>query len=454
MSKSSFETRTIDITDLELDFENPRFEKQSSNRDALRKMASEQGIKLLRLAEHIGRNGLNLSELIIVTKSPRNKRYTVLEGNRRVAAIKLASDPKLAKSLGLRESLCRRLKVINRKFGGNLLSELPCVVAPSRSKARPWIELRHTGENSGVGIIGWNGVAAARFRGVSPETLFVEMVKESGYLDDTTLDKLEKISITNIKRLIGTPEARRLLGLDIRRGQLSVVDEDNLQDTLARMAIVTSDIAKRHFKVTHLDSKDQRVTYARAVSARDLPKPGKAIPATVITGSKRTTSSKSGPKRGSKVGAERKVLIPSSLKTNITRPRILSIQKELQKLSVHDYPNSCAVLLRVLWDMSVSEYGKVHGLKFKKRVKRQGAHVYVDMGLSERTSEVAKHLMDVEPECRSEIQAVLTLTNTKNTIFSIDNWQQYVHNQHLNPIPSDLKLTWDNIQPFYSRLWA
>ena len=96
MDVKDFIFKTIDIADLELDVNNPRFETQGNQREALEKMINEQGLKLVRIAEHIAHHGgLNPSEIPIVMESKNSGRYTVLEGNRRVAALKLTSTPKL-----------------------------------------------------------------------------------------------------------------------------------------------------------------------------------------------------------------------------------------------------------------------------------------------------------------------------------------------------------------------
>mgnify|MGYP000944436713 CR=1 FL=1 len=62
-------------------------------------MITEQENKLVNLAEDIINNGLNPSDIPIVTPSADDeKAYVVLEGNRRVTAIKLIIQPDLVPS--------------------------------------------------------------------------------------------------------------------------------------------------------------------------------------------------------------------------------------------------------------------------------------------------------------------------------------------------------------------
>ena len=452
MATKNFTSKTIDIVSLDLDVQNPRFETQSHQRKALEKMVTEQGHKLVKLVEHIARNGLNPSEIVIVIKSKNGNRYTVLEGNRRVAAIKLATEPKLVNSLDLPAGAAKRLNAVHSKYGSDLPLAIPCRIAPSRKRARLWIELRHTGENGGIGIINWNGVAAARFRGESPASLLLEHVKDSEFLDNATRDKLAKIPITNLERLLGTPEARLTLGIDVQKRQLIMKSDD--KGVLGRLAILISDIANKYIKVTQLDSKDQRVRYAKAIAARELPVPGKRITPTDL-GSHATSGKKpSAETRRRGVVRDRKTLIPKSLRLNITPVRTAKIFDELQRLHIETFVNSSAVLLRVFLEMSLNEYAKERHLSLKKKsTNRSGNATVREMSLNEKVAAVVTYLVKSDASCKKELHAIRTLAGSPNTIFSITNWQEYVHNQHYQPIASDLKSIWDNIRPLFVKIW-
>jgi len=450
-----FTVKTIDIADLLVNVQNPRFETQADQHDALEKMVNEQGLKLVRLAEHIGRSGgLNPSETPIVIKSKNSGKYTVLEGNRRVAAIKLTSEPKLVDSLNIPASIGKRLETVHSKHGKNLPLAILCTIAPSQKRAKPWIELRHTGENGGIGIISWNGVAAARYRGESAEIQLLEMVKDSVFLDNVTRDKLSKIALSNIDRLIKTPKVRRTLGIDIVGKQLVTLDSENKDEVLGRLAIVVSDVANKHIKVTQIDSKDQRVRYAEAVAARALPVPGRRIAPTDLKSHAQSERRQSAERRKRGVARARKTLIPKTLRLNIGQVRIAKIFDELQQLHVETFVNSCAVLLRVFLEMSLNEFAAVNRLSLTKVSRnRSGKTIDREMSLNEKVASVVTDLVRSDASCKKELHAIRTQAGTKDTIFSITNWQQYVHNQHYQPIASELKTIWDNIQPLFVKMW-
>lgn len=444
-----FKYETIDLVNLLLDVSNPRFETQPSQREALRTLVVEQGLKLLKLAEHMARYGPNPSEMPIVIKSKGNGQYTVLEGNRRIAAIKLCTEPQLVDSLGLSGSIAKRLKSLNAEYGSSLPLSLQCAVAPGRKQANMWIELRHTGERGGIGIISWSGVAASRFRGQSPEIQLLEHVKDSVFLDAETRDKLPKMSITNLQRLLRTPEARQSLGIRVTRSELRFLNPDDRDEALGRMAIVVSDIANKYIKVTQLDSKDQRVEYANAVAARDLPTPGDKITPTKLTTTpaSKATSKKRGQKSADK---DRATLIPKKLKLNITQARISRIFDEMKRLKLNNFENSCAVLLRVFLEMSLVEYSKKHKIPLVDIKKKNKS----ELTLKKKVVKVADYLESNGICGRNELYGIRSLAKSKNTVFSIDTWHNYVHNQHYSPSVKELITNWDNIQPFFEKVWA
>jgi len=454
VARDSFEYKNIDVVNLLLDLNNPRFEAQQSQRDALKILAVELGQGLIRLAEHIAQNGTNPSEMPIVIES-ENGNYIVLEGNRRLAAIKLCSEPKLVDSLNLPSDIAKRLKSVNQKHSSNLPVNLQCAVAPNYDIAKMWIELRHTGHNEGVGIISWNGIAAARFRGESPEIQLLEIVKESQFLDNETRDKLSKISITNLQRLLNTPEARQILGIDLKAGQIVFLEPDDKDDVIGRLAIVISDISNKYIKVTHLDSKDQRVTYATAVSSRNLPLSGEKIPATVIDSQADSKPQAIKTKRQKSTAKIRKTLIPITLKLNITQVRISRIFDELKRLKINEFENSSAVLLRVFMEMSLNEFARINRIRLKKEeTDKSGKKTERNLTLKERVACIVDYLVDNDPSSKRELHGIRILVSSKDTIFSISNWHEYVHNQHYNPIASELMKIWDNIQPLFEKVWA
>lgn len=442
------EVATIKLESLLIDLRNPRYDPRTSQREALATIARDQDIKLYNLAEDIVDNGLNPSDLPIVTSTEEPGSYIVLEGNRRVAALKLLSSPSLLSSIGLAPSLLKKYSVLVDKGQGSLPGELQCVIL-SRDSANNWIMLKHTGENEGVGIVPWDGRARHRFRGVSPALQAIELVESSGLLDEDTKAKIPKIAITNIERILGTPEARRSLGVEVKNDKLTLTSPEDT--ALGRLALVVSDVANRSVRVTDLDSKEQRVRYAQELAARPLPTAAKT------SGKTPSPQAQKVPRPG-RIPPLRNSLIPRHLKIRIPQTRINRIYAELQKLNVDHYVNSCAVLLRVFVELTVDSYAQRHRISLKVHPKLRPGHRQAppprDMTLREKLRTVST-ILEAKKLCtKHELQGVRALLSNRNHVLSVDTLNAYVHNKDYTPTPTDLKTTWDNIQAFIEGLWA
>ena len=140
-------TDDILLSNLLLDGQNPRLEIQDSQREALHAMAIVQAEKLFKLAKDIVDYGINPTERpIVLPIEGDKKRYIVLEGNRRVAALKILSTPHLI-SDAVSPSLAKRFKQLSERFQQSPIDSLDCLIVDSREEADHWITLRHNDAN-------------------------------------------------------------------------------------------------------------------------------------------------------------------------------------------------------------------------------------------------------------------------------------------------------------------
>lgn len=172
----------ISVERLDLDTSNPRIAKAGSQREALQRILDDQKTKLAVLAEDIAENGLNPTDRWIVMQHDDNGHYIVLEGNRRLAAIKLLNNPAVLRDLDVSPSLRKRFESLAAMYNSSTADTIDCHVVADRTEAERWIQQRHTGENGGKGIAAWSGLAAARFRGDNPALQALDFVLEHGHL--------------------------------------------------------------------------------------------------------------------------------------------------------------------------------------------------------------------------------------------------------------------------------
>ena len=141
------------VTDLELDPKNPRlpeFPQEKSQRELLKHLF-EHGV-LEEIAQSYVDNGFFPHEpLIVMPKGSSGSRCTVLEGNRRLAALMVLLKLPTAEGLSF-------LGLELTRTHGAGLREVPCFAISSRNEVHAFLGFRHIG-----GIETWEPEAKARY---------------------------------------------------------------------------------------------------------------------------------------------------------------------------------------------------------------------------------------------------------------------------------------------------
>jgi len=245
-------TKNLKIDQLELDISNPRISKANAQQETLQRIIDDQDAKLANLAESIVEDGLNPMDRLLVLKSESGSgKYTVLEGNRRAAAMKILKNPAVLTGLDVRAPLQKKLEKLAEGFEVTTVEPIPCYEVSSRAEGNVWIEQRHTGEDEGRGIVRWSGVAASRFRGRDPALQALDLVRQFGDLTDEQKQIIEgRFPITTLDRLLSTPGVRNKIGFDIKDGKLlTSLPPDEAIKPLRRIVL---DLAEKTVNVTKL----------------------------------------------------------------------------------------------------------------------------------------------------------------------------------------------------------
>ena len=156
----------IPPSDLLLDAENPRRpDPNLGQHEVLQEIAQDQGKKLQALATDILRRGLDPTSLPIVTPLGDDLgRYLVLEGNRRLTALRALENPEFLVDVIPKAMLAAMRRLSKEYHESAPVESVQCAVFADREDANYWIELRHTGENGGVGVVTWDSDEKARFK--------------------------------------------------------------------------------------------------------------------------------------------------------------------------------------------------------------------------------------------------------------------------------------------------
>lgn len=261
----------ISLSGLLVDTSNARLkDEQSSQQAAVLALAGQQKKRLLKLATDIVKFGLDPTTLpAVIPTSDQKKRYWVLEGNRRVIALKALETPSLvASALNGKEQ--SQLVKLAKQFASKPISSVQCVLFDSQEQAEHWVELRHTGQNEGVGLVEWGSDEKDRYNARhgtrSPAGQIIDYVEKLGTLSEEAQNS-EKGIITNVDRLL--PKLKDHLGLKVVEGKVySSFPATEIDNVLTQMI---DDFKTGRVKVGDIYDSKKRDQYIESVFADKLP---------------------------------------------------------------------------------------------------------------------------------------------------------------------------------------
>ena len=294
---------TLRIEDLVLDSDNPRIIHANGQHQALQKVVKDQRTKLVRLAESIVEHGLSpIEKLMVMAVSARPKRYIALEGNRRVAALRLLEHPAAMTGLDMPSGVQRQMEHLASIFDKSKVEPIDAYEVSSRGEARYWIELRHNGEDQGRGVVAWKPIVAGRYRAKEPAIQAFDLVMEHGGFDEEGAEAIRsKFSLTTLRRLMESRDVRALIGLSVKNGQLHTeLPGSELIKPLRRMI---SDIASKAVESRRFNRTEGMVNYVNSFGKEDRPDLSKKVSERPIEGSRKRNLRR--PRRRAGVGGRR-----------------------------------------------------------------------------------------------------------------------------------------------------
>lgn len=469
-----YEYKQLRVTDLLLNTQNPRFDPVQHQAQAIHAMIEDQGDKLTELAKHIASNGFSPMEIVLV--QPIGTQWLVREGNRRVTALKLINEPELIPDSYAK--MKREFSVLNKKADSSILDSILCVICDDEDTINAWILLKHTGENKGIGTVGWDAYQISRFASMvsgktDPKASFFDVLKEMTAIPKPIRDKFPAIKKTNYDRLLGDPGVRDLLGIDFNNGIFSLPRGIN-----AYFLTVLNDLTGE-FSVGRIYSKKDRKAYMDDVKSRvdnieptgtssqfDRPEVKRTPNAGVSSNENMqhsnpvampdVTSAETAPQNSDLIQKtektkeskkaypiKRKTLIPAQHKLAIGNPRIARIFTELKKLECEQYPNAVSVLFRVFVELSCDCYIATNSI----------TGVNADSRLGIKIEAVANDIESKKLMTKNELRTARQMATGQTQNQSVKTFHSYVHNKDVTPIATDLLVAWDDLFPFIENMW-
>jgi hypothetical protein len=376
MATESWPTKRLLVASLHLDAKNPRLGRETLSR-APREIIQHlfDHYKTIEVAESIATRGFFPNEPLLAVRE--NNQIVVLEGNRRLAALKALREPGL-----LSGAVERRVERLSRRIIDiHSISKVPVTVAPSRRATDRQIAGRHIG----TPVLAWEAENRASF--------ILEKLDE-GYDNQDLLDELgftladiQKARQTRaiadmarslelpeeVKAKLDNPRAKlfstlgRVFDSSVGREYLKVEADSGhgirgtttKQEFLKGFRRLVSDVALGKQSSRTLNKNEDIRTYFESLGPEDKPsdKRGSFLPSDIIAGSSVAsplTEPEQAPKRKGRQPS--KTVLPRDFKVRFGGDRLVDIRRELTKLRRDSFPNAGAVLLRVFFELAAVDY--------------------------------------------------------------------------------------------------
>lgn len=471
MNYDKWPMKPMSVSRLKLDPANPRFGtamKRPSQPELLEDLLRHE--RVMDLVEDIARAGFYPNEPLVVTTE--NSNTIVLEGNRRLAALKLLTNPNLA-PLEFRKRIQR-----SAAQSHGIPKKVRVVVAPTRHDAVSLIVARHNGR----AIESWSPVQQARFvvsrldEGLSIDEVaretnlersevvkarrdakLYDVIRSLELPDDvrSVVDDPRQLNFTTLRRLIDSSAVQSHLGMttDAGSGFTTNLRPEEFQSAMKK---IVTDVAKGNVTSRNTNTAEQVREYLSSIpKKRKSRASGRSKGSTVtadqlIDPARLAPATKRRPARSRAPKSPSIALIPKQFRIDIDDDRICAIAKELKDLRVERYPNSVAITFRSWLDMALTRYlseiGELDECKKRLAAKKTLRPDYVPT-----TRQQIDHILEtasipLNPEAR---KALKKFSNDARATLSLESLHNFTHNRYTPPTAEELRKYWTMLRAVF-----
>lgn len=470
MATDIWPTKRLSLASLHLDAKNPRLGRETAAR-APREIIQYlfEHDKALEVAQSIAARGYFPNEPLLAIK--QNDQLVVVEGNRRLAALKALREPGL-----LEGPIHRQVERLSRQIENpHDIASVPVTLAPSRRATDRQIAGRHVG----TPVLAWQAENRASF--------ILDKLAE-GYTNDQLHDQLgftladiqaarQTRAIADMARSLDLPEEvraklenpRAKLFTTLERVFDSSVGRDYLQvepdpdhglrgtttkaEFLRCFTKLVTDVALGKQSSRTLNTNEDIRNYFKSWNSKELPakQRGSFVPADIIGGrSVVSPGRKPGPAAAPKKSKQlSKTVLPRDFKVRFGHDRLSDIRLELIKLKREDFPNAGAVLLRVFFELAVLDYlgrtGELPGIISKLEEKEGRKLPFGAPTMKQLVPEITR-IAKSKLTTADALKVEKAIRHDPSAPFTLSELHGFVHQADL-PSARDIFQFWNRTEP-------
>lgn len=443
----------LSIDELLLDLDNPRLGATSSQTEALASIVRLNPGYFRNLMASIRDDGLDPGDSLYVIRLEDSQYFVVIEGNRRLSALKVLSSPAVLAGADLPESTKKPLIRETVGFKRSEVEPIRCVRFDSREEANDWIRRRHTGVAGGEGRITWKPLEIQKFSGDYTTIDVIDFVgRNAGY----SKEEWEHIQLalgsgksTNLARLLESATGQSHLGLTVqtepsRRTPLVGVDPKWALQVLKR---IVDDILKNEVNSRRLNTATDIERYFASLPPELQPGPNtaaskpKAFRDISLSGGRTKPPPKPSPKT-KPAPRTRRTLAPKRHPFDTTTSTKLGmLLKEASTLDVSKFPLSCAFVLRAVVELALGDYMNANSLPRGQKGSQR------EFELTKKADDVLKHIVSSGICSSTDLRAFRRNLLDKRSACSIQALNGFVHGPYDLPTADALRAGWESVVP-------
>lgn len=474
MARKDFKTvNNVQLSRLMLDPGNPRIRSAHDQNECIERVLRKEA-QMLALMKSIAEDGLTTMPIIV--KINDDGSYTVMDGNRRVTALKLLNNPDICPV----EHLKARIKQLRSKNIDSILKKVDVMASSDDDAIAKEVLARHAGAAGGAGQLNWSAYLRTVFElNHGHPAQYRRPGQYAMWAEEQGVDVDDDFPITSLERFFNK-ENLLLLGFKITKDTLVPTMSLDLVKKMAQTVI--SDFASGKKRVEDVWTPELSLSYIQTVqqsagvslSSPNKPRPdGKAgdTPDTSVEPDKKpgepggSSANDAGPTEQAPVKegtpndkgarqptprlhpADRSKIFGTKapgLPIPAEEVKATAMVVELRNLTLKGAkgtPIAATFLLRGLIEVSDSYYRKKHRLADKQK-----------LALNIRSS--SDHMRQAGKIDGSEHDIISRYINSNDTLLHIENLQKMMHRTTHLPDYHRLNTIWDEFGCFVRACWV